>query len=76
MFVEYRDGIVLRIPRAATSLSTFGQNATRAKLSRSAIEELLSLVKEYELCSTPTKFPRAKPGRRSQPRTSKKSSKN
>jgi len=76
VFVEYRDGIVLRIPRAATSLSTFGQYPVRGKLSRSAIEELLSLVKEYELCPTPTKSPRAKSGRRFQPRTSKKSSKN
>ena len=76
VFVRYRDGIVLRLPRAATSLLSLGRDAPRDKLCRSAVEELLSLVKEYEPCPKARKSPPAKSGPRSRPKTGKKSSKN
>jgi hypothetical protein len=74
LLVRYRDGIVLRVPRRATSLSVLGQDRLRDKLSRPAVEEFLSLVKEYESCLT--KSPPAKSGKRSRPQHSKKSSRN
>jgi hypothetical protein len=76
VLVRYRDGIVLRVPRAATSLLTLGRDAPDGKLSRSAVEEFLSLVKEYELCPKVRRFPHAKSGPRSRPKTGKKSSRN
>ena len=71
VFVGYRDGIVLRIPRRATSLSALGQDTPYSKLCVAAVRELLSLVKEYESCP---RRPR-KSGRGSRRRSSKKSSK-
>jgi hypothetical protein len=76
VFVRYRDGIVLRLPRAATSLLSLGRDAPCDRLCRSAVEELLSLVKEYELCPKIRRSPRAKSGPRSRPQTGKKSSRN
>jgi hypothetical protein len=82
VLVRYRDGIMLRLPRAATSLLNLGHDAPCDRLCRSAVQELLCLVKEYESCpkvkKSPQvpKCPRAKSGPRSRPRTSKKSSRN
>ncbi len=50
VFVRFRDGITLRVPLRATSLSTWAEDAPRAKLSVIAVQELLALVKEYEQC--------------------------
>jgi hypothetical protein len=72
--VCYRDGIVLRLPRRVTSLSLFGQDAPRATLSRTAVKEFLSLVKEYESCRT--KSTPARSGKVSRAKTNKKSSRN
>lgn len=77
LLVRYRDGIVLRLPRRVTSLSALGHDAPRATLSRTAVEEFLSLVKEYESCLSPhRKSSPAKSGTRSRPKIGKKSSKN
>jgi len=74
LWVQYRDGIVLRLPRRATNLALFGQDTPRATLSRPAVEEFLSLVKEYESCAA--KSPHVKSGMRSRPRINNKSSRN
>ena len=76
VLVRYRDGIVLRLPRAATSLLSLGQDAPEDKLSRSAVEEFLALVKEYESCPQTERPAPAKSGTRSRPKTGKKSLKN
>ncbi len=76
VFVRYRDGIVLRLPRAATSLLTLDRDAPCAKLCRSAVVELIALVKEYESCPKVRRSPRAESGQRSRPKTGKKSSRN
>ena len=76
VFVRYRDGIVLRLPRAATSLLSLGRDAPCDRLCRSAVQELLALVKEYESCLKVRKSPRAESGPRFRPKTGKKSSRN
>jgi hypothetical protein len=76
VFVRYRDGIVLRLPRAATNLLTLDHDTPCDRLCRSAVEEFLALVKEYESCPKVRKSPHAKSGPRSRPKTGKKSSKN
>ena len=69
VFVRYRDDITLRIPRRATNFATLGDAAPRIKLCLVAVEEFLSLVKEYESCP---RRPR-KSGRRSACRSDKRS---
>jgi hypothetical protein len=72
VFLRRDDGIVLRVPRHATSLSTLGDSAPRAKLCTQAVQEFLDLVKEYELCP-PTNTPTPnKSGRRSNKNCDKK----
>src|SRR5262245_20778962 len=72
VFVRYRDGIMLRIVRRATNLSTLGNNAPCSKLTAHAVRDFLTLVKEYESCPP---RPR-KSGNSSRRRSGKKSSKN
>jgi hypothetical protein len=73
---------MLRLPRTATSLLSLGRDAPCERLCRSAVQELLCLVKEYESCRKvrkaprARKSPRAKSGPRSRPKISKKSSRN
>jgi hypothetical protein len=74
LWVQYRDGIVLRLPRAVTNLSLFGPHTPRATLSHSAVEEFLSLVKEYESCRT--KSTPASSGTVSRAKNKRKSSRN
>jgi hypothetical protein len=70
IFVFYRDDHRLMILREATNLSVLERIAPRAKLSTSAVQEFLALVKEYELCrSSPAQF-----GSASVPLCEKKSS--
>ena len=52
VFLRREDGIVLRVPLRATSLSTLVSHAPRAKLCKQAVHEFLDLVKEYEQCET------------------------
>ena len=56
------------------ALATLGRDDPCAKLCRAAVQELLALVKEYELCPKVSTSPRAKSGPRSRPKTDKKSS--
>ena len=64
VFLRRGDGVVLRVPLRATSLSTLVRHVPRAKLCKHAVQEFLDLVKEYEQCTqTATRKP-AKPGRR------------
>lgn len=76
VLVRYRDGIVLRLPRAATSLLSLGHDAPQDRLSRSAVEEFLALVKEYELCPQTERSSPVRSGARSRTKTGKKSLKN
>jgi hypothetical protein len=70
VFVFYRGDHRLLILREATNLSVLERIAPRAKLSTSAVQEFLTLVKEYELCrSSPAQF-----GSASVPHCKKKSS--
>ncbi len=70
VYVVYRGDHRLMILRAATNLSVLERTAPRTKLSLSAIQDFLALVKEYELCpSVP-----AKSGRVSVRRCKQKSS--
>jgi hypothetical protein len=55
VFLRRDDGIVLRVPMRATSLSTLVNHAPRAKLCKQAAQEFLDLVKEYELCPLTTR---------------------
>ena len=72
VFLRRDDGIVLRVPLRATSLSTLVRHAPRAKLCRSAVQEFLDLVKEYERCTQKSWTKSAKSGSRShQPRRKK-----
>ena len=73
VFLRRDDGVVLRVPLRATSLSTLVRHAPRAKLCKQAAQEFLDLVKEYELC-TQTATPKpTKSGRRSNKQTDNKS---
>jgi hypothetical protein len=73
VFLQREDGIVLKVPLRATSLSTLVRHAPRAKLCKHAVQEFLDLVMEYERCAkTPAKAP-AKSGRRSTKQKRKKS---
>jgi hypothetical protein len=72
LFLRYRDGIVLRVPFSASSLSTWNSDTPVAKLSVVAVEEIVALVKEYESCRRPSK----KSGRRSRRTSGKHSSRN
>lgn len=72
VFVKREDGIVLRVPLRATNLSTLVDLTPRAKLSNSAIAELLELVKEYELCPQTQISEPITPGRRSAKKRDKK----
>ena len=76
VLVRYRDGIVLRIPRTATSLLAFRRHDPCDGLCRPAVDELLSLVKEYGVWPTLKMSPHAKSGTCARPKTGSKSSKN
>ena len=79
LFVRYRDGILLRVPKQATDRAISRHATPRDRLSTRAVQEFLSLVKEYAACpifnpeamSAPTKS-----GGNSRPQTKPKSSKN
>jgi hypothetical protein len=62
------------LPRRATSLFLLDDHAPRAKLSQAAVQQFLSLVKEYELCPHKTESRRAKSGKRLTRKRSNKSS--
>jgi hypothetical protein len=76
VLVRYRDGIVLRLPRAATSLLTLGRHAPCDRLCRAAVQEFLILVKEHESCPKVRRSPRAESGPRSRSKSGKKSFRN
>ena len=65
VFLRREDGIVLRVPLRATSLSALVRHAPRAKLCRQAVQEFLDLVKEYEQCVRKSATRSAVCGRRS-----------
>ena len=73
VFLRRDDGIVLRVPLRATSLSTLVNDAPRAKLCNQAVAEFLDLVKEYELCLLTNTHKPTKSGRRSTKKHDKKS---
>ena len=73
MFLRRDDGVILRVPLRATSLSTLVRHAPRAKLCREAVQEFLDLVKEYELCVKTPVNKSAKSGPRSNKRTRSRS---
>jgi hypothetical protein len=65
VFLRRDDGIVLRVPLRATSLSTLVEHAPRAKLCKHAVQEFLDLVKEYEQCTQKAATKSARSGPRS-----------
>ena len=73
VFVRRDDGVVLRVPLRATSLATLVDHAPRAKLCKQAADELLDLVKEYELCPPTNIRKPTRSGRRSTKKRAKKS---
>ncbi len=73
VFLRRDDGIVLRVPLRATSLSTLVIDAPRAKLCKQSVAEFLDLVKEYELCPPTNIRKSTKSGRRSTKKRDKKS---
>ena len=73
VFLRRDDGIVLRVPRRATSLSTLVNHTPRAKLCKQAAQEFLDLVKEYELCLPTNLHKPTRSGRRSTKKRDKKS---
>ena len=73
VFLQREDGIVLRVPLRATSLSTLVSLAPRAKLCKQAVQEFLDLVKEHEQCETEHEVKSAKSGSRSNQRARNKS---
>jgi len=73
VFLRRDDGIVLRVPLRATSLSTLVNHAPRAKLCNPSVAEFLDLVKEYELCHLTNTHKPIKSGRRSTKKRGKKS---
>jgi hypothetical protein len=52
VLVSYRENMNLRIPIEATNLVSF-QLAIPSKLTRSALQELLSLAEQYEVLLCP-----------------------
>ena len=73
VFVRREDGIVLRVPLRATSLSTLVDDAPKAKLCGPSAQEFLSLVKEYALCPPQSPNEPTKSGRSSKKKSDKKS---
>lgn len=73
VFLRRDDGIVLRVPLRATSLSTLVRHTPKAKLFNQAVTEFLDLVKEYELCLRTNIHKPTKSGRRSTKKRDKKS---
>ena len=73
VFLRRPDGVVLRVPLRATSLSKLVDHDPRAKLSKQAAQEFLDLVKEYELCPLTNTSKQTKSGRRSTKKRGKKS---
>lgn len=67
------DGIVLKVPLRATSLSTLVEGSPRAKLCEPSAQEFLSLVKEYQLCPPQSPCKPTKSGRSSKKKSDKKS---
>jgi hypothetical protein len=67
------DGIVLKVPLRATSLSTLVEGSPRAKLCEPSAQEFLSLVKEYQLCPPQSHCKPTKSGRSSKKKSDKKS---
>jgi hypothetical protein len=69
--VRYKDDVRIRLPLRATSLAALAPELPRVTVTRSSVEELLSLVKEHAQCQCPLQ----ESGRRSKRKTKKKSRK-
>lgn len=65
VLLRREDGVVLKVPLRATSLSTLVRHAPSAKLCRHAVQEFLDLVKEYEQCTPKAPSKSARSGSRS-----------
>lgn len=50
VFLRNSDGVVLRVPLRATSLSTLVDHSPRTTLNHQSVTQFLQLVKEYALC--------------------------
>jgi len=72
-FVRREDGIVLRVPLRATSISALVDHAPRAKLCEQSAQEFLSLVKEYALWPSQSPSKPTRSGRNSKNNSDKKS---
>jgi hypothetical protein len=65
VLLRREDGVVLKVPLRATSLSTLVRHAPRAKLCKHAVQEFLNLVMEYERCEKKPAKVSARSGSRS-----------
>lgn len=73
VFLRRSDGVILRVPRRATSLAVLVECTPRTKLNAQSVAEFLSLVKEYELCPSPKTSRPKKSGPRSTSKRVRKS---
>lgn len=73
VFLRTQDGVVLRVPLRATSLSTLVDHSPRATLCTDAVAQFLELAKEYALCRATKNRKSTKSGRRSINNNGKKS---
>jgi hypothetical protein len=73
VFLRSSNGVVLRVPRRATSLSILVDHSPRATLSKDAVVQFLELAKEYALCRATKTRKSTKSGRRSTNTNGKKS---
>jgi hypothetical protein len=72
VFLRTQDGVVLRVPLRATSLSTLVDHSPRTTLNTDAVVQFLELAKEYALCRATKPRKSAKSG---QPSTNNKKKK-
>lgn len=73
VFLRRVDGVILRVPLRATTLSTLARHWPEAKLCKQAVQEFLDLVKEYEQCTQKAAIKSGKFGPRSNKPTRNKS---
>lgn len=73
VFLRTEDGVVLRVPLRATSLSTLVDHSPRTTLNTDAVVQFLQFAKEYALCRDTKKRKSTKSGRRSINNIDKKS---
>jgi hypothetical protein len=65
VFLRTDEGVILRVPLRATSLSTIVDHSPRTTLNKDAVVQFLELAKEYALCRATKTHKSTKSGHRS-----------